>query len=84
MEIVFSKRGHKDYEKIKQFPSLLKIANSLLRLIANNPYQVPPTYEKLFGFKNVYSRRINIQHQLVYEIVDEKTIRILKMWTHYE
>ena len=85
MEVVYSKQSYKDYEKIKQYPKLVEIVKSLVELIKENPYASPPSYEKLIGFKNVYSRRINAQHRLVYEVrEDEKIIVIIRMWTHYE
>ena len=61
-------------------------AQALLDILELNPLQNPPPYEKLVGdLKGVYSRRINIQHRLVYEIFrKEKTVRILRMWTHYD
>lgn len=84
MEIVYSKQSYKDFEKLKQFPALIEKAKSLIELLAINPYQTPPTYEKLIGFENVYSRRINVQHRLIYEIrKEENTIVIIHMWTHY-
>ena len=85
MEIVYSKQSKKDYEKLKQYPALVEIVKSLIELLQKNPYETPPTYEKLIGFTNVYSRRINVQHRLVYEIREEEnTIVIIRMWTHYE
>ncbi|MGR3178259.1 MAG: Txe/YoeB family addiction module toxin [Candidatus Anammoxibacter sp.] len=59
---------------------------NLLRLIAENPYQKPPPFEKLQGnLKGAISRRINIKHRLVYEVVEhKKTIKVIRMWTHYE
>ena len=85
MEIVYSKQSYKDYEKLKQYPALLERVKSLIELLKNNPYQTPPTYERLLGYKNVYSRRINVQHRLVYQIrEDENVIVIIRMWTHYE
>ena len=85
MEVVFSKQSYKDYEKLSQFPALVKIVQSLVALIANNPYATPPTYEKLIGFSEVFSRRINAQHRLVYEVrKEENTIVIIRMCTHYE
>ena len=84
MEIVYSKQSYKDFEKLKQFPALIEKAKSLIELLAINPYQTPPTYEKLIGFENVYSRRINVQHRSIYEIrKEENTIVIIRMWTHY-
>lgn len=85
MEIVYSKQSFKDYEKLKQYPVLLEKVKALIKLLEVNPYTTPPTYEKLLGFKNVYSRRINAQHRLVYEIREsEQTIVIIRMWTHYK
>ena len=85
MEIVFTKQSYKDYEKLKQFPALLKKVQSLVELLKENPYATPPTYEKLIGFKEVYSRRINAQHRLVYEVrKEENVVVIIRMWTHYE
>lgn len=77
MEIVFTKQSYKDYEKIKQFPALLKKVQSLVELLKENPYITPPTYEKLIGFKEVYSRRINAQHRLVYEVRKEENVVVI-------
>ena len=85
MEVVFTKQSYKDYEKIKQYPVLLEKVKALVELLKRNPYETPPTYEKLIGFENVYSRRINVKHRLVYEIREkEESIVIIRMWTHYE
>ena len=85
MEIVYSKQSYKDYEKLKQFPSLVKRVKLLIELLENNPFETPPTYEKLVGFNNVYLRRINNQHRLIYEVrKEEGVIVIIRMWTHYE
>ena len=85
MEIVYSKQSFKDYEKLKQFPSLVEKTKALIKLIEDNPYTTPPSYEKLLGFDNVYSRRINNQHRLVYEVrKEENVVVIIRMWTHYE
>ena len=85
MEIVYSKQSYKDYEKLKQYPSLLEKVKALATLLEENPYITPPSYEKLIGFDNVCSRRINAQHRLVYEIrKDENVVVIIRMWTHYE
>ena len=74
-----------DFEKIKQNPPLHKKVIALLELIEENPYTNPPSYEKLIGINNTYSRRINIQHRLVYQVYDiEKVVKIIRMWTHYE
>ena len=85
MEIVYSKQSYKDYEILKQFPKLIEKVKSLITLLSKNPFETPPSYEKLIGFNNVYSRRINAQHRLVYEVrKDEETVVIIRMWTHYE
>ena len=85
MEIVYSKQSFKDYEKLKQFPKLAEKVKALIELLKKNPFETPPSYEKLIGFENVYSRRINIQHRLVYEVrKEENVVVIIRMWTHYE
>ena len=84
-KIEYNKKAVKDIQKLKQ-NKLDRKAKQLIELIKENPLQNPPPYEKLIGdLKQYYSRRINIQHRLVYKINDEtKTIKILSMWTHYE
>ena len=85
MEIVYTKQSYKDYEKLKQFPKLVDKVKALIELLSRNPFETPPTYEKLIGFENVYSRRINVQHRLVYEVrKEEGVVVIIRMWTHYE
>ena len=85
MEIVWTKQSYKDYEKLKQYPVLVTKVQALVELISKNPFETPPSYEKLIGFDNVYSRRINIHHRLVYEVrKEENTVIIIRMWTHYE
>ena len=85
MEIVFTHQAAKDFEKIKQNLSLHKKAVALLELIEINPFQNPPSYEKLVGFDSVYSRRINFQHRLVYQVYEDKQlVKIIRMWTHYD
>ena len=85
MEIVFTKQAIKDFEKIKQNPVLHKKVIALLDLLEENPYTNPPVYEKLIGVTNTYSRRINVQHRLVYQVYDdEQVVKIIRMWTHYE
>ena len=85
MEIVYSKQSYKDYEKLKQYPALVKKVQSLIELLQEDPYTTPPSYEKLLGFKNVYSRRINVQHRLIYEVREEENLVVsIRMWTHYE
>jgi toxin YoeB len=87
MNVLFTKKALKDYEEISRHPALLKKANNLIALLAKNPYQNPPSYEKLQGFAphKIYSRRINQEHRLVYEIREEKQeVLIYRMWTHYD
>ena len=83
--IVLTKQAQKDAKKLESC-NLDKKAKELLKIIKENPYETPPTYEKLVGdLKGFYSRRINIQHRLIYEVYEnEKTIKVLRMWTHYE
>jgi len=83
--LVFSKQAQKDAQKIKQ-TGLKNKVEKLFKILKKDPYKNPPRYEKLVGeLKGAYSRRINIQHRLVYEIIDsENIIKILRMWTHYE
>jgi len=81
----FSKHAVKDSKKIEQ-AHLKQEVIRLLDVLKENPFQNPPPYEKLVGdLTGKYSRRINIQHRLVYEVFEEaKIVRILRMWTHYE
>ncbi|MEY3696261.1 MAG: hypothetical protein RL083_2086 [Pseudomonadota bacterium] len=83
--LAYSKYALKDAKKLSA-AGLKDKAQVLLDLLERDPLQNPPPYEKLVGDLNgAYSRRINIQHRLVYEVFPkEKTVRILKMWTHYE
>jgi len=83
--IVFTKRAVNDIAKLKA-AGLDKKAKALVELLKENPLQSPPSFEKLKGDLNgAFSRRINIQHRLVYQIIEEqKTVKILLMWTHYE
>jgi toxin YoeB len=83
--IVFAKHAVKDAAKLAA-SGLKPKAQALLDLLAQDPFQNPPPFEKLVGdLAGAYSRRINIQHRLVYEVfVPEKTVRVLRMWTHYE
>jgi len=84
-EIVYAKPAMKDAKKLAA-GGLKTKAQELLALIANDPFQNPPPFEKLVGdLAGAYSRRINIQHRVVYEVfAKERTVRILRMWTHYE
>ncbi|MCL2363764.1 MAG: Txe/YoeB family addiction module toxin [Defluviitaleaceae bacterium] len=83
--LVYTKQSTKDIPKLKSAKLDLH-AQALLTVIQQNPYQIPPPYEKLKGNLNgAYSRRINRKHRLVYEVhEDEKIVRVLSMWTHYE
>jgi Txe/YoeB family toxin of toxin-antitoxin system len=83
--VVFTKQARKDAGKIEQ-ASLRDKVQHLLNILAMNPFQNPPPYEKLVGDLNgAYSRRINIQHRLVYQVLEEyQTVKIIRMWTHYE
>ena len=84
-EIRFTKQAEKDKKLLKQ-AGLDANAKKLLNLIAINPFQTPPSYEKLVGdLKDYYSRRINIKHRLVYRVLKDKNIIIVHaMWTHSE
>ncbi len=83
--IVFSKQAMKDRRLIAQ-AGLERRTKALLAVIAEDPFRSPPPYEKLVGdLSGFYSRRINRQHRLVYAVYpDEQTVKILRMWTHYE
>ena len=84
-QIVYAKQAQKDARKLAA-SGLKPKAEELLQIIRVNPYQNPPSFEKLVGdLDGAYSRRINIQHRLVYELfTEEKIVRVLRMWTHYE
>lgn len=84
-EIVFSKSAVKNIPKLKS-ANLSDKVKKLLDIIRENPFQNPPPYEKLVGDMNgLYSRRINIQHRLVYEVLEEKKIiKVVSVWSHYE
>lgn len=83
--VVFTKQAQKD-ARILASSGLKDKARALLAVVAENPFQNPPPYEKLAGdLAGAYSRRINIQHRLVYEVLQpERTVKVLRMWTHYE
>lgn len=83
--LVYTKAAQKDAEKIAQSGLKLK-AQELLRVIQNDPFQRPPPFEKLVGdLAGAYSRRINIQHRLVYQVLEqEKVVKVLRLWSHYE
>lgn len=83
--VVYSNQAVKDSKKIEQ-SNLKDATKKLIEVIKNDPFQIPPPYEKLIGdLTGKYSRRINIQHRLVYEVFEtEHIVRVLRMWTHYE
>jgi toxin YoeB len=85
-KLIYSSFAQKDAKKLASSGSLKSKAEKLLEIIAKDPYQNPPPYEKLVGdLQGCLSRRINIQHRLIYEVFKkEKMVRILRMWTHYE
>lgn len=84
-KLIFSNKSLKDAKKLKS-AKLWKNAQKILDVLRENPFQNPPPYEKLVGdLEGAYSRRINIHNRLIYEVNKvEKTVRILRMWTHYE
>ena len=84
-QVVFTKQAQKDAKRLTS-AGLRPKAEQLLAVLQSNPYQTPPPYEKLVGdLTGAYSRRINIQHRLVYQVLDEeKIVKVLRMWTHYE
>ena len=84
-EIVYTKQAQKDAKRLAS-AGLKTKALKLLEILKENPYQKPPPYEKLVGdLAGAYSRRINIQHRLVYQIyVNEKIVKVIRLWTHYE
>ncbi|NDV61926.1 Txe/YoeB family addiction module toxin [Puniceicoccales bacterium CK1056] len=83
--VIYSRQAQKDAKKLKK-SNLKESALELIKVLEKNPLQNPPRYEALRGeLKGCYSRRINIQHRLVYEILEEeKIVHVLRMWTHYE
>jgi Txe/YoeB family toxin of toxin-antitoxin system len=82
--IVFTKQAQKDAKKLAA-GGLRSKAEKLLDILRENPNQTPPPFEKLVGdLSGAYSRRINIQHRLVYQVLaDEKVVKVIRMWTHY-
>lgn len=84
-ELRFTKRAQKDAKKVAAAGLKPKL-QELLAILEQNPYENPPAYEKLKGdLQGAYSRRINIQHRLVYEVLEEdQIVKVLSMWTHYE
>ncbi|HOD57461.1 MAG TPA: Txe/YoeB family addiction module toxin [Bacteroidales bacterium] len=84
-KLVFTKQAQKDAKRIAQ-SGLKPQASRLLDVLKKDPFQNPPPYEKLMGdLSGAYSRRINIQHRLVYQVLkDVRTVKVIRMWTHYE
>lgn len=84
-KLLYTKQAQKDAKKLKH-NGLKGNVIKILKIIENNPFQKPPNYEKLVGdFAGAYSRRINIQHRIVYQVYEkEKIVKIIRMWTHYE
>ena len=84
-QLVFTKQAQKDAKKIAH-SGLKPQTERLLEIIKEDPLKNPPPYEKLVGdLSGAYSRRINIQHRLVYQIIEDiKTVKVIRMWTHYE
>ena len=83
--IVFTKQAQKDAKKLSA-TGLRPQAEKLIEILREAPYQTPPRFEKLLGdLAGAYSRRINIKHRLVYQVLDEqKVVKIIRLWTHYE
>lgn len=84
-KIVYTEKAVADIPKLKA-ANLDKKAKALIEVLREDPYQSPPPYEKLIGnLQEAYSRRINIKHRLVYEVLEaEQTVKIISLWTHYE
>lgn len=84
-QVLYTRHAQKDAKKLAK-SNLKSKAQLLLNILANDPFQTPPPYEKLLGdLTGAYSRRINIQHRLVYQVlIEERIVGVLRMWTHYE
>jgi Txe/YoeB family toxin of toxin-antitoxin system len=84
-KVVFTKQALNDAKKINS-AGLRKKAESIIELLQKNPFRIPPSYEKLIGdLSGAFSRRINIKHRMVYQVYEkEKTVKVIRMWTHYE
>ena len=84
-KVVFTKQAQKDAKKLSS-AGLKTKAVELLKILETNPYQIQPPYEKLVGdLTGAYSRRINIKHRLVYQVIEnEHIVKVIRMWTHYE
>ena len=83
--LVYTKQAQKDAKKLSS-SGLKPKAKQLLGILSENPFQNPPPYEKLVGdLSGAYSRRINIKHRLVYQVLEDiRTVKVLRMWSHYE
>ncbi len=83
--VVFTRQARKDARNVAA-AGLKDKAQALLGILSDNPFQTPPPYEKLVGdLAGAYSRRINIQHRLVYQVIQaDQVVKVLRMWTHYE
>ncbi len=84
-EVVYTKQADKDSKKIAAC-GLKERVQDLIEILEEDPFKNPPSYEKLLGdLSGAYSRRINIQHRLIYQVFEkEHVVRVLRMWTHYE
>lgn len=84
-QLIYTKQAQKDAQKLAS-SGLKEKAKDLLKIVESNPFQTPPPYEKLVGdLAGAYSRRINIQHRLVYQVLEtEQVVKVLRLWTHYE
>ena len=84
-KLIYTKHAQKDAKKLAA-SDLKRKTQELLNILKENPYQTPPSYEKLVGdLSGAYSRRINIQHRLVYQVLEEEhVVKVLRLWTHYE
>jgi toxin YoeB len=84
-ELWFTRQSEKDFERLSS-AGLEQKARSILNILKKNPFQNPPPFEKLIGdLAGAYSRRLNIQHRIIYQILkEEKAVKIIRMWTHYE
>ena len=84
-KVVYTKQAQRDARKLAT-AGLKPKAEELIELLRRNPFETPPPFEKLVGdLSGAYSRRINIQHRLVYQILEqERTVKVIRMWTHYE
>ena len=84
-KVVYTKQARKDAQKLVA-AELKPKAEELIELLCRNPFETPPPFEKLVGdLSGAYSRRINIQHRLVYQVLENKHIvKVIRMWTHYE